>query len=487
MALSRDEQLADDLRALILAAKRNQLERYNPYPKQKEFHAAGAKYKERLLVAGNRLGKSFCAGFEVAMHATGRYPDWWEGRRFDKPVLIWTGAETNEASKTVTQKILLGTEEPYKSSPDFGQGALPYDSIVKVTTRQAGVKGVADQIVVEHVSGGHSIIRLMTYEMGRPKWQGAAVNVVWPDEEANNDIYSEAVTRTMDTGGIVLATFTPLKGMTSVVKRFLQPDEGDAPRHVTTMTIYDALHFKGQELEILSNYPKHERKSRGFGVPMAGEGLVWPIDEEELVVPPFQIPSYWPRIAGIDFGADHPTAGAWLAWDRDNDILYLTDTYKKAGETPLYHAQAFLTRGAWIRVAWPHDGYRKDMSKGKSGVPMYRMYKNHGVNMLFDSARALKEDGTEMSGGAQPLEPSVARIYERMRTDRFKVFSPCKDFLDEMRLFHRKDGQIVAKNDDVISAFRYAEMMLRKATSEADTGPRAPKRARMQPVVEQWA
>jgi hypothetical protein len=73
-----------------LEAERNRrsiedrLKYYKPYPKQADFHAAGASYRERLLMAGNQIGKTMAGGMEAAMHATGRYPDWWKGRRFDR-------------------------------------------------------------------------------------------------------------------------------------------------------------------------------------------------------------------------------------------------------------------------------------------------------------------------------------------------------------------------------------------------------------------
>jgi terminase large subunit-like protein len=52
---------------------RTRLLRYRPYPKQAAFHAAGALHRERLLMAGNQLGKTFCGAAEAAMHLTGRY------------------------------------------------------------------------------------------------------------------------------------------------------------------------------------------------------------------------------------------------------------------------------------------------------------------------------------------------------------------------------------------------------------------------------
>ena len=48
------KQLIADLEA---EANEDKLASYKPYLKQAEFHAAGAKHRERLLMAGNQLGK----------------------------------------------------------------------------------------------------------------------------------------------------------------------------------------------------------------------------------------------------------------------------------------------------------------------------------------------------------------------------------------------------------------------------------------------
>jgi hypothetical protein len=50
--------------------------RYRPYPKQLEFHDAGARYGERLLMAANQVGKSTAGAAEAALHLTGRYDAW---------------------------------------------------------------------------------------------------------------------------------------------------------------------------------------------------------------------------------------------------------------------------------------------------------------------------------------------------------------------------------------------------------------------------
>ena len=49
----------------------NKLAYYKPYKKQAAFHAAGAKYRERLLLAANQVGKTFAGAMEVAIQASG--------------------------------------------------------------------------------------------------------------------------------------------------------------------------------------------------------------------------------------------------------------------------------------------------------------------------------------------------------------------------------------------------------------------------------
>jgi hypothetical protein len=55
-------------------------------------------------------------------------------------------------------------------------------------------------------------------------------------------------------------------------------------------------------------------------------------------------------------------------------------------------------------------------------------------------------------------------MLDDMNGGRIKVFSNLSDWFDEFRLYHRKDGQIVALYDDVLSATRYGWMSRAFAT-----------------------
>ncbi len=455
-ALSPEDkrQVFDLLREKDLRAKRNRLAAYSPYGKQLEFHTAGSSFRERLFMAANQSGKTYSGAFEVAMHATGRYPAWWTGRRFNRATRWMIGSESAELTRKGQQRLLLG---PPELRDEWGTGAIPHDCLIDTSMRQ----GVADAVascIVKHVSGENSVIQFNSYDQGRTKWQADTVDGIWLDEEPPMPIYSEALTRTNATNGLVFVTFTPLMGMSEVVRRFLL--DKPAGTTVTNMTVHDVEHYTAEERErIIASYPEHERDARTKGIPSMGSGRVFPLADEAVSVQPFQIPAHWPRIVGIDFGIDHPTAAVWMAWDRDSDTLYVTDAYRVKDTSIVQHAAAIRTRGEWIPVAWPHDGLQRD--KG-SGQQLAAQYKAQGLAMLKD--RATFEDG---SNG---LEAGVAQMLERMQTRRLRVFSHLSEWLEEFRLYHRKDGLIVAKVDDLMAATRYAMMMRRYAKTQAETG-----------------
>ena len=185
------------------------------YPRHIEFFRAGAKHRERLAIAANRIGKSEgIGGYETVLHLTGRYPHWWQGRRFDRPIIAWAAGETTRDVRDSMQKKLLG---PWG---ERGTGLIPGNDIVKVTPR-AGVPEAVDTVYVRHQSGGVSALTLKTYEQGRESFQAAEIDVIWLDEECPEDIYGECLIRTMTTKGIIMLTFTPLKGLTPLVLQFL--------------------------------------------------------------------------------------------------------------------------------------------------------------------------------------------------------------------------------------------------------------------------
>lgn len=430
--------------------RRTWLTRYLPYPKQVEFHEAGKLFRERLFMAGNQLGKTYAGAAEVAFHLTGRYPADWKGRRWAHATRGMAGSESGELTRKGVQRLLLG---PPEEKDQWGTGAIPYDCLVGYSLKQ-GVADAVSSIVVKHVSGENSVVQLNSYDQGRSKWQADTVDFVWFDEEPPEPVYMEGLTRTNATGGVVFMTFTPLLGMSDVVMRFLETKpEGS---HVTQMTIMDAAHIpEARRQQIIASYPDHEREARTMGIPIMGSGRVFPVAESMISCPAFPIPAHWPRIAGLDIGWDHPAAVVWLAWDRDTDTAYAYDVWAASEQTVAQQALVIRAGGEWIPVSWPHDGLQHDKISGEQLASQYRA---QHVNVL--PKRATFVDG---SNG---LEAGISMMLDRMRGRRLRVFAHLDRWFKEYRLYHRKDGIIVKKRDDVMSATRYGLMMLRFAVSQ---------------------
>lgn len=217
--------------------------------------------------------------------------------------------------------------------------------------------------------------------------------------------------------------------------------------------------------ELLAATPPHLREARSRGIPTMGSGKIFPIDEDAIKVDAFPIPPHWPRIVGMDFGWDHPTAASWLAWDRDTDTVYVFDTHRLSEATPDVHAAAIRRRGEWIPVAWPHDGLQHDKS---AGIQLAQTYREEGLRMLPEMATFPEQH--QINGQAiasrTSVEAGIMDMLLRMQQGRWKVFRHLADWFDEFRMYHREDGKIVKVRDDLLSSSRYAMMMLRFAATE---------------------
>lgn len=443
---------AERLRLAALLVERHQRRKrrfadYHPTPPQRAFHAAGAGHRERLLMAGNQLGKTWVGANELAMHLTGAYPDWWQGRRFEGAIQAWLGSVSQEVSRATVQRLLLSQSD---ADPLNLRGLIP------AGWQRAGGLAGADEVLVPHRDGGQSTLAFKSYAQGRERWQGASLDLVWFDEEPAHDVYMEGLTRTNATGGLVFATFTPLLGRTTLVERFVGQPHAD--RSLITMRLEDAAHLSAEDRRrILASYPPHEREVRANGIPVLGSGRVFDVPEDVVTVSPFDIPAHWPRVGALDFGWDHPTAAVEVAWDRDRDVAYVLRCYRQRHATPQVHAAVLLGWGRGLVWVWPHDGLAHDKT---SGVTLAHQYRAQGLSM--------HPERVTFPDGSNGLEAGVMDMLQRLQSGRLRVFSGAPDWFEEYRLYHRKSGQIVSERDDLLSATRYALMGLRHARTTKD-------------------
>lgn len=444
----------------------NQMDGYIPYEWQKESHEAGRENGQVLDMCANQVGKTYGLKYELAYHATGRYPDWWKGRVFKKPVLIWACGTTNELTRDVLQGELFGDPATHPSS--FGTGSIPkkYLDTEKVV-KKPQVPNAFAQVPVKHITGGWSTIIMKSYDAKKRAFMSKAVDIIALDEEPPVDIMSSCLVRQVNKPNSLLKmTFTPENGMTDVVSQFMNDlQKGQA---FIQATWDDAPHLTDEKkAQILKAIPIWERDMRSRGIPVFGDGLVFPVSDDEIAIPAFKIPDHFRRIAGLDIGGwNHPTACVWVAYDEDADIVYITDTYKSDNKLLSVHASSIRQRGKDILVAYPHDAERAD----RGGSKVAEQYRDEGVNMMHTHFTNPPAEGEMEGKGGNAVAPGLTEMFNRMVSGRLKVFGHLNDWFKEKAMYHTKDGNLVRKNEDLMSASRYAVMSIRHARAKVMWG-----------------
>lgn len=410
---------------------------FEGYERHKLFFAGGAKYRERIFLAGNRVGKTVAGAYEVMLHLTGDYPKWWVGKRFEKAVNVWCAGDTGKTTRDILQKELMG------SMADLGSGMIPKSRLGKCL-QKTGVPEALEVVYVKHKKGGQSQLVFKSYDQRREGFQGTGQDVVWLDEEPPLDVYTECVLRTMTTGGIVLNTFTPLMGLSDLVVSFIPkgeiPENGicGGSRFLVTCTWDDAPHLTEKDKEeLMESIPLFQRDARSRGIPQLGSGAIYPIPESDVIVDDFPIPDHWKKVYGMDVGWNK-TAVVWGATDPDTGVTYVYSEYGRGQAEPVIHAEAIKSRGKWI------CGVIDPASRGrgqKDGFALLDIYIAMGLNL---------------NTANNAVESGLYEVWDKLSSGRLKFFKSLSGLRAEYRIYRRDEkGNVVKKDDHFLDALRY--------------------------------
>jgi PBSX family phage terminase large subunit len=161
-------------------------------------------------------------------------------------------------------------------------------------------------------------------------------------------------------------------------------------------------------------------------------GLIYP---EYQTCKPFEIPHWWNRYRGLDFGVNNPFATSWLAEDYDTGDYYLYNEYKKTG----------LDIDQVYRVL---ESDKDTLTYGdpENAEVMKTLY-NRGVNI-----RKAKKD--VMAG--------ILDVQSLLKTGRLKIFDTLKNTIDELNTYQwemDKNEEFLdkplKKNNHLMDGLRY--------------------------------
>lgn len=460
--LSEDE--LDELERLVEQLehdkKYNRIQFFEPYPWQRSFIDATKDNNQLLACCGNRTGKTF-TGAALMVHAlTGEYPEDYKGRVWDKPINAWVSGISTITTRDILQSELFGDSKRFPDS--LGEGAIPKDNIIAFTRKQ-GTPNCIESAQIRHKSGGMSTVAFKSYEMGQDSYMGTSMDLIWLDEEAPKAIYTQCATRTATTSGIVYMTFTPEHGLTEVVDEFFHNIQDG--QFLIQATWDDCPHLdEATKKQLLSVYSEAERKMRSEGIPSLGSGVCFPILDEQISCSPFAIPSDWKRIIGVDLGFDHPNGAVGVARDPNNGTIYVYSERSEKNENLIIHAAGIKALGGdRIPVIFPHDAFKRDGSN--TGQQFIQLYRDQGVKAHPTPFSNPSPDGKFNNS----VEVGVWEMLRMMEAGQLKVFDTCAKFFREKAGYHRKDGKIIDRKDDVLSSARYAIMSVERYGQTVDT------------------
>ena len=463
----------EDARNVLLAYAargRETLNIWKPNPIQEAFHRSYANI--RLLLGGNRSGKSLSAIFEACRAVLGRDP---YGKYPKKNgILVVVGKDETSLADVIWERLYkpgafqiirdLEEEERTDSIVDIWRAVLPNspaDVARKAEWRPAepflphrlvgqenivwGKAGRQVPAVVRIPSTGWEI-RFFTG--GSKPRAGFVADLVWIDEELEKDLWSrEMRSRIVDRGGRFMWSATPENCSQSLYNLYERHLQGD--KHVDVFSLdtsqnkyIDQDNWKLNSIDMTTE----ERNVKEKGMfKLGGQKIFTKFNWSVHSCEPFIIPRDWSRFISIDPGQVCATA-ILAAVPPDTDEkhggrVYIYDEIIVLDASAVKLAEAIKARtsgddfDAWV-IDW-HFARQKQTGTGLTIAQHYETaFKEAGLTTTqsgvnFDHAA----DGHEARNEAMKLWLTGDRPV-------LQIFSHCKVLRSQMEKYHfKRDGQ----------------------------------------------
>ena len=463
----------------------------NAYQWQRDAIKLTENHRVVGVIAGNRCGKTYTIAGMIAAHLTGMYPEWWEGRKYDRPVTCYFAGQSAEHNRLTPQEMLFGTQNRMLEE-EVGTGFLPRDLIIPnslILEKKGAIQGAS----IRHSSGGASTFQFKSYEQGKAGQaaQGFSADIVVVDEQPPVEFFSEIVKRTMTTKGLVLQAFTPLRGNNEMIEKlwtlpidtsfagsvksgqvFTEKDLEDGENSsrqrfaLVNTTMDDQDHLSKAEIEeTLALTPAYLRDAVRKGVPVVGQGRIYPHDMDDVTYDKVVEQDSWAWITGIDFGGTRdPAAAVLMGLDRDTGITHITEEWSDTLMLERDFAKRIWSLDAQCPVAWPRDGGRKNTQGADTYVSKLE---EMGVNLLpkpFMNPRG--PDGKQNN----KIYPGIVAINDALAQGKLKISKNCVKLLKEFENYAYKENGQPQGADHLLDAMRYGYLMLLQDWGE----PRGP-------------
>lgn len=435
---------------------------WKPFEYQKKvFEEFTDGTKILVVCGGNRSGKTEVGAAIVTAWAEGK--EYFQG----EPAMAWVnglpipdklakniwivGLDFNVLRDVIwREKLRTGANHP---------GLLPKDDTI------VNIREDDKQIFFKN----SAVITGKSADSGREKFQSASVDLVWIDEECDAEIFDECYQRTVDCGGRIIVTVTPLTDISSGIKEpwlfklYEQMKGGRKDIKFVNLSVLDNPVVSDEEKQKLKEkWTGHvEEKARLYGEFVRRSGLVYYMwDRKKHISTSKGTPNpTWMRVVSIDPAATGTTAALWGAVDPSGNIHLYREYYEK-DLVVSDHAKNILVRNKGETVdLWlldPKWGQQRNAETHKTGQQLYR---DAGIPVR------LAEVGEDY-GLNSSLEYMQASITEASRHPKVWVYPHLDNFLFEIEhyVYDRfAQGPLkglskekpIKRNDHLMNAWQY--------------------------------
>lgn len=451
---------------------------FQPYRKQLDFIESTKYCDVAYLSAGNGCGKTAIGAYIDVCHWTGRYPDWWDGHRFESHGTHWVFSTSPKTLVNGIQEQLFcegGYNKIDQALQDFGKpwpmdmhrgGKLPkryINGIVKVS-HQTADHAYVEHLEVKHIDGGISRVWFSHYGMG-PKKMAAKHNIlsIHYDEIPEQEIYSEGLARqrTTKTGYKQIITATPeRKACQLMIKSVFDDDwekNGNGRTIITIDDVPDSVISKKAKDDAKRLTPERDKPAKLYGQPVSG-AVFFALKPEEFTISHsewinLKAKNTYRVINGLDFGFNDDEAISQLYINVVDGSMVLAKSMAKRKLKPYQFAEAAKLAKFDIDYylhGWPHDGMRADKDMEKRKV---------GADTLKTVAKFHREAGFKLMGHHNKKFVKEAEkhvVFEHLETlaeqGMFHIVAGNTEFADEWRLLQIGDDGKVKGKDHVLDA-----------------------------------
>jgi phage terminase large subunit-like protein len=167
---------------------------------------------------------------------------------------------------------------------------------------------------------------------------------------------------------------------------------------------------------------------------LADGNMIFDTPEQQFLCDPIKLPPHWERAVAIE--CDHTRfAAVWAAFNREDDVLYITHAYAATNEKLAVNAAAVRRGGSWVPAVFCPAARKRDKAAGQQ---------------LVDD---LLEANVVLFTVDEGIEAGIDIMRQRFATRSVRVFNTLTDWLQEFRRFRRNEkGELAADVDHLMRA-----------------------------------